>query len=145
MLHVGPTAPDVPDDPLEPELPLEPDEPLDPLDPDEPLDPEDPLDPLDPLDPELPLDPVSGFAASCWGIGGGGSFTPPSSGVVAFVCAAVAPATGSSGDVAQAEAAEMRAPSDNATMQVMLERRMADTLAAELCRLCGPHPSETRR
>jgi hypothetical protein len=108
-----------------------------------------PLDELlldDELAPELPLDellldedaPVSGFAASATLASvplsvaeEGGSFAPLASG--AAVVAATSAPRPSSGDVAQADAAEMRATRDRAATQVRVERRMAGTLAAELC------------
>jgi hypothetical protein len=122
--HAGPTPP---------ELPL--DEPLLPLLEDDELAPELPLEePL--LDDDAP---VSGFAASATlasvplsVVEEGGSFAPPASGS-AVVAATSAPRP-SSGEVAQADAAEMRATRDRTATQVRDERRMARTLAAELCR-----------
>lgn len=114
--------------------------------------PTPPLDELLVLEPELPLEPellleddvepVSGLAASAGGVvplsvagadaDGGGSFAPASSGSVVFASATVSPSP-SSGDVAQADAAEMRAMRDSAPTHVRVERRMVATLAAELC------------
>ena len=108
------------------------------------------------VDPEellLELVLVSGFAASTGlaesvpassGFDGAGSFTPGSVGVTLF-SAGPAPRS-SDGEVAHAEAALMRAPSDRTTTQVMAGRRMiAGTLAAEVCRRPVPLCPETRR
>lgn len=150
VLHAGPTAPELPlDELLDEELvePLVPLVPLDPLEPELPDDPEVPLDPL-----ELVLEPVSGVvaesaAASLSGVlaGFAGSVVvfAPASGVGStdFVSSTVLPRP-SSGDVAHAEA---RATSDSAATAMRVERRMAGTLAAELCTLLGAHANETLR
>ena len=133
MSHEGPTPPELLDEvelPEEPELPDEPDVPLEPLD-------------------EV-VEPVSGFAESAvpasTGVGSdlGGSFVLLSSGVGSadFVSSVVAPRP-SSGDVAQAD--EMRATSDRAATGMRAKRRMAGTLAAELCRALACLHGETLR
>lgn len=126
--HDGPTAPELPD-----ELELLDEELLD-----------DPLEPLEPLDDVL--EPVSGFAESATpastGVGSdlGGSFVLLSGvGSAAFVSSVVAPSP-SSGEVAHAD---MRATSDNATTGMRVKRRMAGTVAAELCGLLGRTAKET--
>lgn len=146
MLHAGPTEPELP---LE-ELLLE--ELLELLELVEPLEPELPELPDEP-ELELELEPVSGVVAES------ASVVPLSSvpGVFAGSVVVLAPASGvgstdfvsstvlprpSSGEVAHAEA---RATSDRAATAMRVERRMAGTLAAELCSLPGAHGSETLR
>ena len=123
MSHAGPTAPELPE-----ELEL-----LDEL---ELLELDVPLDPLDDV-----LEPVSGFAESATpastGVGSdlGGSFVLLSGvGSADFVSSVVAPSP-SSGDVAHAD---MRATSDRATTGMRAKRRMAGTLAAEVCGVLEP-------
>ena len=98
--------------------------------------------PLEPLDDDDVLEPVSGFAESAVLASGGGvvvvfggSLTLVSSGAGSadLVSSVVAPRP-SSGDVAHAE---MRASSDRAATGMRAKRRMAGTLAAELCRALG--------
>jgi hypothetical protein len=142
--HAGPTVPELPpDEDDEDELLLE--ELLVPL---EPL-----LDEL--LVPLEPLDvPVSGVvAASVTGVplssvtvvfaGSVVVLLPASAGVgsAVFVSSTALP-TVSTGDVAHAEA---RARTDRAATAMRLERRMAGTLAAELCTLPCRHTNETLR
>lgn len=133
--QAGPTAPELPE-----ELELLDDELLELLD----------DVPLDPLDDDDVLEPVSGFAESAVpaSAGGvvvvfGGSLTLVSSGAGSadLVSSVVAPRP-SSGDVAHAE---MRASSDRAATGMRAKRRMAGTLAAELCRALGRLSSETLR
>jgi hypothetical protein len=128
--HAGPTAPELPEE-LDDELEL--------------LELEVPLEPLDDDD-----DPVSGLAESVAvpaSVGVvvvlGGSFALLSAGAGSadFVSSVVAPRP-SSGDVAQAE---MRATSDNAATGMRAKRRMAGTLAAELCGALGCLLRETLR
>jgi hypothetical protein len=149
--HAGPT---------EPELPLEElllDEllvlPLEPLEPELPDEPDEPLVPLEPL--ELVLEPVSGvvdasaalvpLSSSVLGVFVGSVvvLAPASSGAGSadFVSWTALP-TSSVGDVAHAEP---RATSDSAATAMRLERRMAGTLAAELCTLPQAQPNETLR
>jgi len=138
MSHEGPTPPELLD---EVELPEEPDEP------ELPELPEDPDVPLAPLDEVV--EPVSGLAESVvpasTGVGSdlGGSFVLLSSGVGSadFVSSVVAPRP-SSGDVAHAE---MRATSDRAATGMRAKRRMAGTLAAELCMALACLHGETLR
>jgi hypothetical protein len=129
--HAGPTAPELPD-----ELELL-----------ELLELEVPLEPL-----EDDVEPVSGFAASAAvpvpastgvGVDFGGSFVLLSAGVGSadFVSSVVAPRP-SSGDVAQAE---MRATSDRTATGMRAKRRMAGTLAADLCGALGCLSRETLR
>ena len=109
------------------------------------------VDPDELLELELVL--VSGFAASTGEaesvpasslFDGAGSFTPGSVGVTLFSTGP--PPNSSAGEVAHAEAAVMRAPSERTTAQVMAGRRMmASTLAAEVCRRLGRLRTETRR
>jgi hypothetical protein len=130
--HEGPTAPELPDELELLELEL--------------LELEVPLEPLDD-----DVEPVSGFAASAavpasTGVGVvdfGGSFVLLSGGVGSadFVSSVVAPRP-SSGDVAQAE---MRATSDRTATGMRAKRRMAGTLAAELCGVLGCLSRETLR
>ena len=97
------------------------------------------------------LEPVSGFAESVVVpastgvvvVDFGGSFTLLSSGAGSadLVSSVVAPRP-SSGDVAQAD---MRASSDRAATGMRAKRRMAGTLAAELCRALGRRSRETLR
>ncbi len=131
--QAGPTAPELPE-----ELELLDDVPLDPLD-------DVPLDPLDDV-----LEPVSGFAESAvpasavaFVVDFGGSFTlvSPGAGSADLVSSVVAPRP-SSGDVAHAE---MRARRDRAATGMRAKRRMAGTLAAELCRALGRRSRETLR
>ena len=133
--QAGPTAPELPE-----ELELLDDELLELLD----------DVPLDPLDDDDVLEPVSGFAESAVpaSAGGvvvvfGGSLTLVSSGAGSadLVSSVVAPRP-SSGDVAHAE---MRASSDRAATGMRAKRRMAGTLAAELCRALGRLSRETLR
>ena len=133
--QAGPTAPELPE-----ELELLDDELLELLD----------DVPLDPLDDDDVLEPVSGFAESAVpaSAGGvvvvfGGSLTLVSSGAGSadLVSSVVAPRP-SSGDVAHAE---MRASSERAATGMRAKRRMAGTLAAELCRALGRLSSETLR
>lgn len=132
--QAGPTAPELPDELLLEELELL-----------ELLDDDVPLDPLDDV-----LEPVSGFeesaavpASTAFVCDFGGSFTLVSSGggSADLVSSVVAPRP-SSGDVAQAE---MRASSDRAATGMRAKRRMAGTLAAELCRQLGRLSRETLR
>ena len=144
-LHAGPTEPELP---LEELLLDELVEPLDPLEPELPDDPELPLDPL-----ELELEPVSGVVAESAAVvplssvpgvlAGSVVVLAPASGVGStdFVSSTVLPSP-SSGEVAHAEA---RATSDSAATAMRVERRMAGTLAAELCTLPDAHESETLR
>ena len=138
--HAGPTEPELPPEDDDDELLL-----------DELLVPLDPL--LVPLDP-LHDAPVSGFvAASVAGaplssvtVAFAGSVVvllPASAGAgsAAFVSSTALP-TESTGDVAHAEA---RAKTDSAATAMRLERRMAGTLAAELCTLPERHTNETLR
>ena len=145
MSHAGPT---------EPELPPEDDD-------DDELLLDELLVPLDPLLDELlvPLDPlldapVSGFvAASVAGaplssvtvvFAGSVVVLLPASvgaGSAVFVSSTALP-TESTGDVAHAEA---RAKTDSAATAMRLERRMAGTLAAELCTVPWRHTNETLR
>ena len=120
--HAGPTPPELLDDV---ELPDEPELPELPELPDVPLDEE--------------VEPASGFAESAVVPAStaevvlfGGSFVLVSSGVGSadLVSSLVVPRP-SSGDVAHAE---MRATSDKAATGMRAKRRMAGTLAAELCR-----------
>lgn len=130
--HAGPTAPELPDE-LDDELEL-----LDELD--------VPLEPLE--DDDVP---VSGFAASVAVVPAsvgvvvvdlGGSFVLLSGvGSADFVSSVVAPRP-SSGEVAHAE---MRATSDNAATGMRAKRRMAGTLAAEVCGALACLPRETLR
>lgn len=149
VLHAGPTAPELPLDELLDEELVEPLVPLDPLDPELPEDPEVPLDPL-----ELVLEPVSGVVAESAaavvplsgvlaGFAGSVVVFAPASGVGStdFVSSTVLPRP-SSGEVAHAEA---RATSDSAATAMRVERRMAGTLAAELCTLRGGRSNETLR
>jgi hypothetical protein len=142
--HAGPTLPELPpededDDELLDELLV----PLEPL-----LD--ELLVPLEPL-----LDaPVSGVvAASVAGaplssvtvvFGGSVVVLLPASagGTSALFVSSTALPTASTGDVAHAEA---RAKTDRAATAMRLERRMAGTLAAELCTLPCRHTNETLR
>ena len=138
--HAGPTEPELPPEDDDDELLL-----------DELLVPLDPL--LVPLDPLLDA-PVSGFvAASVAGaplssvtVAFAGSVVvllPASAGAgsAVFVSSTALP-TESTGDVAHAEA---RAKTDSAATAMRLERRMAGTLAAELCTLPERHTNETLR
>ncbi len=132
MSQDGPTAPELPEELelLEEELEL-----LELLD-------DVPLEPLDEV-----LEPVSGFAESAVpastgvGVVFGGSFALVSSGVGStdLASSVVAPRP-SSGDVAHAE---MRATSDRAATGMRAKRRMAGTLAAELCGALGRLSPET--
>jgi hypothetical protein len=141
--HAGPT---------EPELPLEElllDELLEELLLDEVPDEPELLVPLEPLE----LAPVSGVvAASTTGAPlssvpgvfvGSVVVLAPASGVgsAAFVSCTELP-TSSVGEVAHAEA---RATSDSAATAMRVERRMAGTLAADLCTLPQAQPNETLR
>ncbi len=150
MSHAGPTAPELPLDELL--LDVEPLEPLEPELPELPELPDDEL-PLDPL--ELDDAPVSvAVDASVPPV-------PPSSSVVGVLVGSVvvlAPAsagagsalfvsctalpTSSVGDVAHAVA---RAMTESAATAMRLKRRMAGTLAAELCTLPQAQPNETLR
>lgn len=148
--HAGPTEPELPLEelllldellvlplvPLEPELPEEPDEPLVPDEPD-----------------ELLVDPVSGFVAESAAaaplssvpdvFAGSVVVFGPASGVgSADLVSWTESPTSSVGDVAHAEA---RATSDSAATAMRVERRMAVTLAAELCTLRHAQPNETLR
>lgn len=138
-LHAGPTEPELPlDELLDEEL-------VEPLEPELPDDPEVPL--------ELELEPVSGVVAESAAVvplsevlaGFAGSVVvfAPASGVGSadFVSSTVLPRP-SSGEVAHAEA---RATSDSAATAMRVERRMAGTLAAELCTLLGARSNETLR
>ena len=145
--HAGPTVPELPldelllldDELVEPLVPLEPE-----LLPDEP-------ELLVPLEPEL--EPVSGAVAES------AAGAPLSSlpGVFVGSVVVLAPASGvgsadlvswtelpksSVGEVAHAEA---RATSDSAATAMRVERRMAGTLAAELCTLPEAQHNETLR
>jgi hypothetical protein len=146
VLHAGPTAPELPlDELLDDEL----EELVVPLVPELPEDPELPLDPL-----ELVLEPVSAVVAESAAVPLSGSgvlagfagsvvvFAPASGvGSTDFVSWTVLPRP-SSGEVAHADA---RATSDSAATAMRVERRMAGTLAAELCTLLGAHANETLR
>jgi hypothetical protein len=141
--HAGPTEPELPPD----ELLLDDELLVLPLEPELPDDPEEPLEPL-----ELVVEPVSGIVDESATVVPLSSSVPgvlvgsvvvfaPASGVGSadFVSWTALP-TSSAGEVAHAEA---RATSDNAATAMRLERRMAGTLAAELCTL--PEPQRTRR
>ena len=141
--HAGPTEPELPPE----ELLL--DELLEELLLDVPDDPEL-LVPLEPLE----LAPVSGVVAASTTAGVPLSSVPgvfvgsvvvlaPASGVgsAAFVSWTELP-TSSVGEVAHAEA---RATSDSAATAMRVERRMAGTLAADLCTLPEAQPNETLR
>ena len=145
MSHAGPTEPELPPEDDDDELLL-----------DELLVPLDPLldELLVPLDPPLLDAPVSGFvAASVAGaplssvtvvFAGSVVVLLPASvgaGSAVFVSSTALP-TESTGDVAHAEA---RAKTDSAATAMRLERRMAGTLAAELCTLPERHTNETLR
>ena len=146
--HAGPTEPELPLD----ELLLLVVEPLEPLEPELPELPDDEL-PLEPL--ELDVVPVSAAVDES------AAPVPLSSSVVGFLVGSVvvlAPAsagagsalfvsctalpTSSVGDVAHAVA---RAMTESAATAMRLERRMAGTLAAELCTLPQAQPNETLR
>jgi hypothetical protein len=121
--------------------------------PDEPDDPDEPDVPEEPDVPDVPdddvVEPVSGFAESAVPASVaevvvlGGSFVLLSGGVGSadFVSSVVAPWP-SSGDVAHAE---MRATSDRAATGMRAKRRMAGTLAAELCGALACLHGETLR
>ena len=147
--QAGPTAPELPLDELLLELLLDDVEPLDPL---EPLVPELPDVPLEPL--ELVVEPVSGAVAESaavvplsWSVLGClvGSVVvlAPASGAgsALFVSCTALPIS-SVGDVAHAEAS---ARTDSAATAMRVERRMAGTLAAELCMLSQAQRDETLR
>lgn len=148
MSHAGPTAPELPLEELLLEL-LDDVVPLEPLEPELPDDPEVPLEPL-----ELEVEPVSGAVAASaaeaplsWSVLGCfvGSvvvFAPASGAGSALFVSCTALPTSSTGDVAHAEA---RARTDSAATAMRLERRMAGTLAAELCTLPEARPNETLR
>ncbi|MDB4938575.1 MAG: hypothetical protein JWP87_5547 [Labilithrix sp.] len=97
------------------------------------------------VEPEL--EPVSGAAessapASALATDFGGSFTLFSSGGgSADLVSSMAAPSPSSGDVAHAE---RRARTERAPTAMRLERRMAGTVAAELCMLLGRPSRETR-
>ena len=134
MSHAGPTEPELPPEDDDDELLLD--------------------ELLVPLDPPLLDAPVSGFvAASVAGaplssvtvvFAGSVVVLLPASvgaGSAVFVSSTALP-TESTGDVAHAEA---RAKTDSAATAMRLERRMAGTLAAELCTLPERHTNETLR
>lgn len=138
--HAGPTEPELPPEDDDDELLL-----------DELLVPLDPL--LVPLDPLLDA-PVSGFVAASVAGAPLSSVTAAFAGSVVVLLPASAGAgsavfvsstalpTESTGDVAHAEA---RAKTDSAATAMRLERRMARTLAAELCTSPERHTNETLR
>jgi len=149
--HAGPTVPELPLDEL---LELLLDEvPLEPLDPELPDEPDDPDVPLEPL--ELDVEPVSGAVDES------ATIAPASSSVVGcFVGSVVvlAPASAGAGSalfvsctalpmssVGEVAHAEARAKTESAATAMRLERRMAGTLAAELCTLPDTQRNETLR
>ncbi|MEA2748866.1 MAG: hypothetical protein QOI41_3009 [Myxococcales bacterium] len=146
--HAGPTVPELPpEDDDDDELLL--DELLVPLEPllDAPLVPLEPLELVDEPVSGVVAASVAGAPASSLAVVFGGSVVVllPASGAGSaadFVSSTVLPRV-STGDVAQADA---RATSDdNAATAMRVERRMAGTLAAELCTLPRAQPNETLR
>jgi len=145
--HAGPTERELPLD----ELLLLDVEPLEPLEPELPELPDDEL-PLEPLELDVPVSaavdesaapvPLSSSVVGVF-VGSVVVLAPASAGAgsALFVSCTVLPRS-SVGDVAHAVA---RAMTESAATAMRLERRMAGTLAAELCTLPQAQPNETLR